>query len=80
MNQPLPRFQEEYSAKIPALTLLCALGWNFLSPKHALAERQHKNHEVVLRDILRGELKKRTFWHAGQYYPLSEKGIDTIIN
>ncbi|MEG2266213.1 MAG: hypothetical protein RSC68_18010, partial [Acinetobacter sp.] len=32
MNQPLPRFQEEYSAKIPALTLLCALGWNFLSP------------------------------------------------
>ncbi|MEG2266212.1 MAG: HsdR family type I site-specific deoxyribonuclease, partial [Acinetobacter sp.] len=49
-------------------------------PKHALAERQHKNHEVVLRDILRGELKKRKFWHAGNYYPLSDKGIDTIIN
>ncbi|STD21512.1 Uncharacterised protein [Enterobacter asburiae] len=28
-----PKFQEEYSAKIPALTLLTSLGWAFLSPK-----------------------------------------------
>ncbi|STF48802.1 putative type I restriction enzyme HsdR protein [Escherichia coli] len=34
MNQPYtPKFQEEYSAKIPALTLLTSLGWTFLSPK-----------------------------------------------
>lgn len=32
MNQTYtPKFQEEYSAKIPALTLLTSLGWTFLS-------------------------------------------------
>lgn len=30
MNQTYtPKFQEEYSAKIPALTLLTCLGWTF---------------------------------------------------
>lgn len=32
MMQLAPKFQEEYSAKIPALTLLTQLGWTFLSP------------------------------------------------
>ena len=27
-----PKFQEEYSAKLPALTLLTNLGWTFISP------------------------------------------------
>ncbi len=31
-NKKLPRFQEEYSAKIPALTLLTQLGWSFGIP------------------------------------------------
>lgn len=32
MNQTYtPKFQEEYSAKIPALTLLTSLGWTFIS-------------------------------------------------
>ncbi len=34
-NKKLPRFQEEYSAKIPALTLLTQLGWSFGIPPHS---------------------------------------------
>ncbi|OHY56134.1 DEAD/DEAH box helicase [Shewanella algae] len=74
-----PKFQEEYSAKLPALTLLTNLGWSFLSPELALAARGGKADEVVLRQVLRGELQKRTFSFAGKSYPLSEKAIDNLI-
>ena len=78
MTQYTPKFQEEYSAKLPALTLLTNLGWSFLSPELALAARGGKNDEVVLRQVLRSELKKRTFTFAGKSYPLSEKAIDNL--
>ena len=74
-----PKFQEEYSAKLPALTLLTNLGWSFLSPELALAARGGKADEVVLRQVLRSELQKRTFTFAGKSYPLSEKAIDNLI-
>lgn len=77
--QQAPKFQEEYSAKLPALTLLTSLGWSFLSPAEALARRGGKYDQVVLRDILRAELEKRTFTFAGKSYPLSEKAIDNLI-
>ena len=31
-----PKFQEEYSAKLPALALLSNLGWRFVSPAQAI--------------------------------------------
>ncbi|QMV35970.1 type I restriction endonuclease subunit R [Vibrio vulnificus] len=79
MTQYTPKFQEEYSAKLPALTLLTNLGWSFLSPELALAARGGKADEVVLRQVLRSELQKRTFIFAGKSYPLSEKAIDNLI-
>ncbi|HAW5596714.1 type I restriction endonuclease subunit R [Escherichia coli] len=79
MTQYTPKFQEEYSAKLPALTLLTNLGWSFLSPERALAARGGKADEVVLRQVLRSELQKRTFTFAGKSYPLSEKAIDNLI-
>lgn len=79
MTQYTPKFQEEYSAKLPALTLLTNLGWSFLSPELALAARGGKTDEVVLRQVLRSELQKRTFTFAGKSYPLSEKAIDNLI-
>jgi len=79
MTQYTPKFQEEYSAKLPALTLLTNLGWSFLSPELALAARGGKADEVVLRQVLRGELQKRTFTFAGKSFPLSEKAIDNLI-
>jgi len=79
VKQSLPKFQEEYSAKLPALALMCNLGWTFVSPERALELRGGKTSEVVLRDVLRMELKKRRFTFSGNDYPLSEKAIDNII-
>lgn len=79
MTQYTPKFQEEYSAKLPALTLMTNLGWSFLSPDEALDARSGKQDEVVLRQILRSELQKRRFTFAGKNYPLSDKAIDNLV-
>ena len=79
MTQHTPKFQEEYSAKLPALTLLTNLGWTFLSPEQALAARNKKLDEVVLRGELRKQLEKRRFIFAGNEHALSEKSIDNLI-
>lgn len=76
---PNPRFQEEYSAKLPALALLTNLGWTFLPPEQAIIARAGKTDEVVLRQVLRSELQKRRFTFAGKRCPLSEKAIDNLI-
>ncbi|MFH4171134.1 hypothetical protein WAJ14_20975, partial [Acinetobacter baumannii] len=73
------KFQEKYSSLIPALTLLSNLGWSFLPLSQALAARDGKQDQVVLRQILRQELSKRTFTFAGQEYPLSAKSVDNLI-
>lgn len=79
-NKKLPRFQEEYSAKIPALTLLTQLGWTFLSPEQALAARDGKADQVVQRQQLRSVLAERTFVFAGKTYPLSPKSVDNLVS
>jgi type I restriction enzyme R subunit len=77
---PSPKFQEEYSAKIPALTLLTNLGWDFINPENALSARAGKTNELILKDVLRKELQKRRFIFSGKEYPLSDKAIDNIIH
>jgi len=79
LNQQAPKFQEEYSAKLPALALLTNVGWQFLSPAEAFAARAGKLDEVVLREVLRSELQKRRFTIAGNSHALSEKSIDNLI-
>lgn len=79
MTQHTPKFQEEYSAKLPALALLTNLGWQFLPPDAALAARGGRLDEVVLRDELRAQLAKRRFMFAGREHPLSAKAIDNLI-
>ena len=78
-GQTAPKFQEEYSAKIPALALLSNLGWTFLPPELALAARGGKLGEVVLRDELRTQLAKRRFPYAGREHGLSEKTLDNLV-
>ncbi len=43
MPQPLANFSEEFSAKIPALTLLSKLGYTFILPADCLAMRMSQN-------------------------------------
>lgn len=80
MTTTPPKFQEEYTAKIPALTLLCNLGWQYLPPGEALNLRNGKTNEVVLREVLRDVLRERTYAHAGETHRLSESTIDSLIN
>lgn len=75
-----PKFQEEYTAKIPALALLTNLGWRFISPEEALKARAGKLDAVVLRDELRTQLSKRRFVFAGKEHALSDKAIDQLIS
>lgn len=79
MTYPIPKFQEEYSAKIPALALLCHLGWELISPKEALELRDNRLDQVILNHTLRAVLQTRTFQYAGKCYPLSENSIDYLI-
>ena len=76
---PMPKFQEEYSAKLPALALLSQLGWSFFSPQQAVIARHGDYGQVVLRDILRSELQKRRFTFAGREYALSNHALDNLI-
>jgi len=77
--QIAPKFQEEYSAKLPALVLLSNLGWTYISPQQALSARAGKADQVVLNQILREQLAKRTFIFAGKEHAISDKAIDSLI-
>ncbi|MGQ9444169.1 hypothetical protein ACTHGP_01905 [[Pasteurella] aerogenes] len=43
---------EKHTSKLPAILLLHNLGWQYLSPKQALAYRGEKAVNVVLREVL----------------------------
>ena len=79
MKRPNIKFQEEYSAKLPALSLLLNLGWSYLSPTAALAARGGKTDEVVLRDLLRAFLERRAFTFAGKRHSLSARAVDHLL-
>ncbi|MEF9962939.1 MAG: HsdR family type I site-specific deoxyribonuclease [Comamonas sp.] len=73
-----PNSREQYSAHLPALHLLCNLGWNFLTTAQALAMRG-STREVLLKSRLIEVLQTRRYEYKGQWYPLSPSGIDQIV-
>ncbi|MCK5665546.1 MAG: type I restriction endonuclease subunit R, partial [Thiotrichaceae bacterium] len=79
MTKPIPNFKEEFSAKIPALTLLTNLGYQFIPPEQCMAMRGNTS-QVMLVSILREFLGKQHFPFAGKQHPLSETAIDKIIH
>lgn len=70
--------REQYSAHMPALHLLCNLGWNFLTTAQALALRG-STREVLLKPRLIEVLQTRRYEYKGEWYPLSPSGIDQIV-
>ena len=79
MPQVLANFKEEQSAKIPALTLLTNLGYQFVPPSECLAQRGSLS-TVILPQVLRGLLAKKTFPFMGKEHPLSSAAIDKIVH
>jgi len=80
-------FQEEFSAKIPALSLLTNLGYNFIQPSecealrgNALASEKKSTHQVILLPVMRAFLAKQTFSFAGKQHTLSEAAIDKVMH
>lgn len=73
-----PNTAEQYSAHIPALQTLMALGWAYL-PADRCLEMRGGNNGVILRSVLVEELRKRRFEYKGESYPLSTNAIDQIV-
>ena len=73
------RFQEEFSAKIPALALLHNLGWKYLPPAEAHALRDGKDDQVVLKSVLRERLRGYRFTFAGEDHALTESAVEELI-
>ena len=73
-----PNSREQYSSHLPALHLLCNLGWNLLTTAQALALRG-STREVLLKPRLIEVLQTRRYEYKGEWYPLSPSGIDQIV-
>jgi len=70
--------REEYSSKIPALTTLVNLGWEYLSPAEATAQRESLS-SVVLKPVLVEALQARTFDYRGSQHALSASAIENLV-
>ncbi len=79
MVQNLPNFREEQSAKIPALTLLTNLGYQFIPPSECVMKRGNFS-TVILPDVLRDVLKHKTFLFMGKDRQLSDAAMDKIVH
>ena len=80
-------FAEEFSAKVPALTLLTNLGYTFIPPSecealrgNTLVSERKSTHQVILLPVMRAFLAKQTFSFSGKQHTLSEAAIDKVIH
>lgn len=71
---------EKYLSQIPALQLLIKLGYRYLPPAQALAERQGKSGHVLLENVLRKQLKEMNcIQYKGREFLFSEENIQSAI-
>ncbi len=74
------RFNEKYLSQIPALLQIINLGFNYLTPEQAMAERQGKVGSVLLEEILRNQIKAiNRIQYRGEEYLFSEENIQSAI-
>jgi type I restriction enzyme R subunit len=71
-----PSFLEDHISQIPALQLLVKLGYTYLSPEEALAQRQGKAGQVLLEGVLEERLRAiNRIAHKGSQYQFSPANI-----
>jgi type I restriction enzyme R subunit len=76
----IPSFKEDHISQIPALLLLMQLGFTYLNPKEAQAERGGRLASVLLDGILEKQLRKINKIHyKGEELPFSEGNIQTAL-
>ncbi|MDB6002248.1 MAG: box helicase, partial [Rhizobacter sp.] len=69
---------EPQGSRIPALRLLCNLGWQFLG-SHDRLQQCGGTRQVLLIPRLIEVLQTRRFEYKGEWVPLSPSGIDQIV-
>jgi type I restriction enzyme R subunit len=75
---PASAAREQLTAHVPALHLLCSLGWRFVPAAEALALRGG-NREVLLKPRLVEFLQAHRFEYKGERHPLSPGAIDQVL-
>lgn len=79
MDKPVtPDTREEAAAKLPALHVLMAMGYAYVSPAEALTMRGSER-SVLLEGVLRERLEEYRFDHRGKSYPLSSASVDEVV-
>lgn len=71
---------EKLTSQVPAVQLLVAMGYEYLSPEKALSERQGRTSNVLLENILRNQLKEiNRIRYKGSEYLFSEENVQSAI-
>ncbi len=71
---------EKHLSQIPAVQLLMNLGYQYMSPQQALAERQGKLSNVLLENTLREQFRKiNRIQYKDREYLFSEENIQSAI-
>ncbi|KAF1082454.1 MAG: Type I restriction-modification system, restriction subunit R [Candidatus Rifleibacterium amylolyticum] len=74
------QINEKRVSQIPAVQMLINMGFEFLTPAEALKERQDRTANVILENILRGQLKEiNRIRYKGSEYLFSEENIQSAI-
>ena len=74
----IPDTREEAAAKIPALHVMMAMGWEYVSPEQALSMRGPERN-VLLRPILKEWLERQKHNFNGNRQQLPSDVIDKVI-
>ena len=76
----LPSYREALISQIPALQVLQALGYRYLTPAEALAARGGRLANVLLEDVLAAQLRKlNRIRHKGREHAFSDANIAEAI-
>lgn len=75
-----PSFLENHISQIPALQVLCNLGYTYLTRAEVEKERRGKLSNVILEDILEAQLRKiNTINHKGNTSKFSDENIQRAM-
>lgn len=76
----IPSMKEDHISQIPALQLLQKIGYTYLTPEEAMAQRGGKTSNVILEDVLEEQLKKiNTINFKGGEHKFSNANIKNAV-
>jgi len=73
-------YLEDFDSKVPAIQVLCALGWQYLGREEAVALRKGRLDQVVLTGVLKPWLAANTrFEVLGEKHTFSDSNINEAV-